>query len=124
MRFERAVIGSGPLVAEVAAAGVGRQGHRGGRERFLASLPGSPNVLDWIRARADVKRFGGPLARPYLPGLQSYVGLLCGGQRSAAATGGGCSQCPSGPRSKVDSFRRSPPAATVRIAATCRPLNS
>jgi len=66
VRSRREPLASAELVAAVAAAGYGDrlpdQEGRDGLKRFLASLPGSPDVLDWIRARADVKRFGGPLA--------------------------------------------------------------
>ncbi len=60
MRSRREPLTSAELLAEVAAAGFGERGgdkdYRDGRERFLASLPGSPDFLDWIRARCDAKR--------------------------------------------------------------------
>ncbi len=63
MRARQEPLTSAELVAEVAAAGFGERGgdraERDRRERFLASLPGSPDGLDWIRARCDVKRAQG-----------------------------------------------------------------
>ena len=60
MRSRREPLTSAELLAEVAAAGFGElggdQAYRDGRARVLASLPGSPDGLDWIRARCDVKR--------------------------------------------------------------------
>jgi len=54
------------LLAEVTAAGFGELGgdrdYRDGRARVLAALPGSPDYLDWLRARCDAKRVGGLLA--------------------------------------------------------------
>jgi len=59
VRSRREPLTSAELVAEVTAAGFGERGgdkaYRAGRERFLASLPGSPDFLDWIRARCAVK---------------------------------------------------------------------
>ena len=66
MRSRREPLTSTELLAAVAAAGFGErlgdQENRDALVTFLASLPGSPDFLDWIRARRDAKRFGGPLA--------------------------------------------------------------